>query len=337
MSLLSGFRLASLNLFNYLAPPGAYYEQANIYSALEWQRKQGWLHRYLAELAPDVVAMQEVFSPNALAQQCHALGLTHFVCLDQAKQDEFVHFSPPVALASRFPIRQARLVHPDPRVLQWLALPDFAFSRHPLWVELNLPGFGPLQLVVVHLKSARPDLPDPPQDDSPLSQLWLRPRLGHWHSAQQRGQEAAVLMATLALQARPGPLVVLGDFNDQPQSETLRLFQRSLRRPLLPPGWGMSEQALEAHLAQWALADGFELAKAQGSRSAPVPTHYWGPHGSRIDHVLLSGDFDSAAPQSLASVADAWVADRHLVRPDGEADRQCSDHAAVVMDIEVRH
>ena len=59
-------RLASFNLFNFIAPPDAYYEFNNIYTQAQWQQKCDWISHYLATHQPCVIGFQEVFSPDAL-------------------------------------------------------------------------------------------------------------------------------------------------------------------------------------------------------------------------------------------------------------------------------
>ncbi|MDS1871603.1 hypothetical protein [Vibrio vulnificus] len=50
--------IASCNLFNFLAPPGAYYEFSNILTDNEWNKKTTWLTQQLRAMNADVVAFQ---------------------------------------------------------------------------------------------------------------------------------------------------------------------------------------------------------------------------------------------------------------------------------------
>ncbi|GAA4882743.1 endonuclease/exonuclease/phosphatase family protein [Ferrimonas pelagia] len=325
------FRLATLNLFNYLAPPRAYYAAENIYSATQWQQKQQWLSRYLGQLDADIVGFQEVFSPQVLQAQVAQCGYAHFAAVDQPKVEQgFIHFSPPVALASRFPIVRVEAVRPAASALAQLEWPDFAFSRQPLRAEIAIPGFGRIRIYVVHLKSQRTELA---AEGSLAQQIWLQPKLGAWLSMRQRTAEAALLLADMLAQPERLPTVLMGDLNDVPTSATLTQFQAPKRLPLRPPGSSVSEleiqQAIDAHAMQCA----FTLAL---ERSEQKPTHYWGPVATTLDHILLSAEFDPTFGQSMAQVDWCEVFDRHLVRNDTEADRQCSDHAAVLAQISGR-
>ena len=59
-------KIATINLFNFIAPPDAYYDFINIYSEEQWQKKCDWITQYLISNHPDVVGFQEVFSIDAL-------------------------------------------------------------------------------------------------------------------------------------------------------------------------------------------------------------------------------------------------------------------------------
>ena len=60
------FKVGTLNLFNYLAPPNAFYESENIYSSSQWRKKSSWINNQLSHLQPDIIGFQEVFSPKEL-------------------------------------------------------------------------------------------------------------------------------------------------------------------------------------------------------------------------------------------------------------------------------
>ncbi|MDF4805365.1 endonuclease/exonuclease/phosphatase family protein, partial [Vibrio parahaemolyticus] len=74
--------LATINLFNYLEPPNAFYQFDNIYTNEQWQKKNAWFATKIQQLNADVIGFQEVFSFAALRQQMNALGYPHVVCVD---------------------------------------------------------------------------------------------------------------------------------------------------------------------------------------------------------------------------------------------------------------
>lgn len=103
-----------------------------------------------------------------------------------------------MAILSRFPIQRVVPVR----------LPDGNEPRIALAVEVDAPGIGPLVVVNVHFD-------------------WVA-------SDSFRFVQASAL--TRFLDSLPGPYVLLGDFNDQPRSRTLALFQARAREAPKPPG-----------------------------------------------------------------------------------------------------
>ena len=51
-------KVATFNLFNYLAPPDAFYDFDRIYSAEQWQKKENWIASYLQKHQPDIIGFQ---------------------------------------------------------------------------------------------------------------------------------------------------------------------------------------------------------------------------------------------------------------------------------------
>ncbi|MBY5991340.1 endonuclease/exonuclease/phosphatase family protein [Ferrimonas balearica] len=339
-------RIATLNLFNFVEPPWAYYDAENIYSDAQWQEKLAWTERALERLVPDCIGFQEVFSPQPLQTLCASQGLEHFAMVQwpDPEPEAFIRDDPRLALASRYPFISVEPVSVCPVLTQALGLPEaFAFSRVPIRAVVQVPGFGPLRLYVVHLKSPRPAweagalLDTPPTAEALLVDAMAGVSvLGRWASAVQRGHEAAMLYQDWLTQqqAEPLPTVLLGDFNDELYDSVLSFLLGPARAPLLPPGLtALAPTTLERTAQAYRLQDAHALALEAGERP---PTHYWGPQGRVLDHLLLSAQFDPSFDHSLAQVDWVEVLDSHLVRNDAKLDRMCSDHAAVLAQLSVR-
>ncbi|MGR5252480.1 endonuclease/exonuclease/phosphatase family protein [Vibrio astriarenae] len=302
---ISSFSIATFNLFNYLAPPNAYYQFDNIYTAEEWRGKQRWLEEYLLELSADMIAFQEVFSPEDLNQQCVRLGYTYFACRGAPKvESDYVYSQPPVALASRFPIISSTAI--ESRNIRNVSS-KHAFSRAPLHCVIEVPRLGLIDVIVVHLKSQRSLLEvDDQMSEDQRHQASVH---GGWLSTEQRGSEAEMLSHYIKQVHRQHrrPVVLLGDFNqDLSASEFHNL-------------------ASVAHTH--ALHDSFALQK-QRPTQRPA-THYFGDKGNVLDYLLLSNEFVSQHPKQALQVEQVSIYDRHLVTPSFETDRYASDHAAV--------
>lgn len=297
------FRFATLNLFNFAQPPAASYEWDNIYSATQWQAKTAWLLQMLQRYQPDVLAVQELFSVDALAALVAPLGYQLAVASQPQLKDEHIFMQPVVGLLSRYPVVELKELTAAPADSNALGLASFAFSRPPLAATVQLPQLGELRVVVTHFKSRRPT-----ELSSPL--------LARWQAQQQRALEAVLLRQLLPAEAARRPLLLAGDLNDELSS--------ALLQPLLA-----SEPAPQPFFV---LQDSATLAPA-GARPA---THYYGAVGKVLDYLLLSADFDPRYPHSLAEVTDYQVLDDHLVRPQFALDGHSSDHALVQITVQLR-
>ncbi len=297
------FRLATLNLFNFAAPPAASYEWDNIYSSAQWQTKTTWLLDILQRCQPDVLAVQELFSVDVLAALVAPLGYQLAVASQPSLKDGHIFEQPVVGLLSRYPISAVTALRADPADISALGLASFGFSRPPLAATVQLPQLGALRVVVTHFKSRRPT-----ELASPL--------LARWQAQQQRALEAVMLRQLLPAEADGRPLLLAGDLNDELSS--------ALLQPLLA--------AEPAARQSFMLQDSAILAPA-GPRPA---THYYAAAGKVLDYLLLSADFDPGHRQSLAEVINYQVFDDHLVRPQFALDGHSSDHALVQITVRLR-
>jgi endonuclease/exonuclease/phosphatase family metal-dependent hydrolase len=303
-------------------------------------------------MAPHLLGMQEVFSTNALAQLCHEHKLNYFAVPHPPKaEDEYLHRHPVVALASRYEISEAQPVTADPGLARTMGLSQgFAFSRAPLRALVQVPGFGPVRVYLVHFKSARPqwepaEAPETPSasvllnsaiEQQDIKKSLIKPVLGGWASVMQRGAESALLIADIIDEQlkRPLPTILMGDFNDELNSAAFRSIAELNRAALKETEACIgNSQTGKVALKGLAMQDLFALTLDE---SEPRPTHFWGARGSRLDHILLSSEFDPGYAFSHAQVDRVRIYDRHLLCNDVELDRQCSDHAAVLAEISVR-
>ncbi|BDM65593.1 endonuclease [Shewanella sp. NFH-SH190041] len=337
LSARDGVSLATLNLLNFAEPPFASYEYDNIYSQLQWQRKCQWICDYLTLYRPDVIAFQEVFSPVALQALLASQGWMHFTVVQQPLlRDDYIFHRPVNAIASRYPITHSAAVTVDPQLILALGgAADFAFSRAPIWCQIQLPHIGLLDCYVVHFKSRRPDLaPDVlPGDTDALASAMLHQALGRAASATQRSLEAAALLQAITdRRQRSGlPVALLGDFNDELTSTALAVLDSGL--PQLRPS---GHRPVAPGLDYYGLRNSFALHQVLNPAARSLPTHYWGAKGSVLDYILLSAEFDSGSRFSTWDVVDYRVFDRHLMRPDFALDSQASDHAPVLIQLKAR-
>ena len=293
---VANIKIASINLFNFIEPPLAYYDFENIYSHGQWQKKCQWLSEFLAHRQPDIVGFQEVFSPEPLKRIASVQGLAHFAVVDEPTLiSDYIYRSPVVALASRYPIVEISSVEPDARLVAAMGLSsEFAFSRKVLRATVEVPHIGKCDFYVVHFKSKRAGLALEPKlfehqplepkrfENQPLgfdnsapaasmklhseTQLLTEQALGRWASTMQRGAEAALLFNGILVrrQASKYPVIVMGDFNDSLTMgalDALTIQGESIHsNDIKAAGLGhLSDAALAAVFAQYQLKDAYEL------------------------------------------------------------------------------
>ncbi|EPF7977549.1 endonuclease/exonuclease/phosphatase family protein [Vibrio harveyi] len=307
---------ATANLFNFVAPPGAYYDFENIYSLDDWQDKLTWTKSQLEQLAPDIIGLQEVFSIEETKAFFTTMGYQYFASVDTPHiEGDYIYSRPVVAIASRFPIESYEAVTFDKETLN--AFGDFSappFSRKPIRAIIVHPIIGHIAIYVTHLKSQRPADSETPADASKPIARWL--------STQQRGWEAAMLRDAMQKQyARNSmPTVLMGDMNQAITSTSVN--------KVLIEHYGDSVTDLQ-------LNDGWELQVAPTLEPRPA-THYHFAKGNVLDYILLSQEFDAHAGISIAEVTRYEVLDAHLINPSFERDKNASDHAFVALTVEIK-
>ncbi|RJX75111.1 endonuclease/exonuclease/phosphatase family protein [Vibrio sinensis] len=299
---------ASANLFNFIEPPGAFYDFENIYESDAWQEKCRWIALHFEQLNADVVGVQEVFSVEAARALFETLGYPHFACIDEPHiESEYIYSQPVVALASKYPITFVETVTPPTIIEQNYSTVTPKFSRKPLSVIIDVPEIGEVAVYVCHLKSQR-------ATDS-VSPDYSHQMIGQWLSSQQRGWEALMLRVFMeqSYQKHPIPTVLMGDMNQPLVSDITGLLTHNIEQP---------PQRLKLQ-DSW---DIFSLNKPEIERS---PTHYHFAKGNVLDYILLSQEFQPNSQYSMAEVTAYQVLDQHLINPIYERDKQASDHAFV--------
>ncbi|HIG39745.1 MAG: endonuclease/exonuclease/phosphatase family protein [bacterium] len=339
----SRFRVGTFNLLNYNAPPNACYESDNIYSNQQWQEKRTWTSSHLALMAADIVGFQEVFSPEDLNKLVLDQGFEHFVTVAKPTKDRHhIYSKPVVALASRYPILKATTIRLTKSMKQKSALPSlFRFSRAPLKAEVMIDGFGQCLVYVVHLKSNRTEVPQTANSknwSTIAARSMSAQAQSYWNSIRQRGNEVTLLYQDVIKEVskKDRPVILMGDFNTSIGSETLQQIAaaREVNALNSTPQTRLPKEA-KRQIRRFALYDGFEL-QHEGTPDKRKSTHYFANKGSVLDYVLLSKDFDASYDHSLASVVNYEIYDRHLQNPQYSIDSQCSDHAPVMVELEIR-
>lgn len=340
-------RVATFNLYQYLAPPYYWYEKTarNTYSAEAWKAKRKWITAQLGVLDADVVGFQEVFSADDLESLVKKAGYPYFAVLPgdvRAEDDEQIHLAPRVAIASRFAFISVLPVEADNGIATELGFDQtFKFSRTPLAVTLAVKGLGTVRVIAAHLKSKRPVTDDitykkrTPWKERVLDTM-KRQSAGQIVSLHQRGSEATLLYQSVVdhLVAEPAvPTIVIGDLNDSAESivfESLVMQKRIFRigddkRDKWPPG-------IDARIHSYRLTDAFREAPDYKTRIRPHTHVHFGSPGT-LDYILFTNHFNRRNPEHVGKVTAFEVINEHL-GPDGVGQGRQSDHGQVVVEIQ---
>jgi predicted extracellular nuclease len=301
-------RFATFNVLN-LAPPGVkLYDNLVPFTPAEYEAKLAWTARQIDLLDADVIGFQEIFSQAVLKEAlARTRGYRDAIHLGFDPDPTAERLTPSVALVSRLAVAEAAAL---PAFPPGVALPPGSrdpdrFTRAPLHAAIRVSPDVTVDVVVVHLKSRRPDYRNGDTGDDP--QLYA---LACLRSLVRRGTEAAalrVLMSELG-RHRHRPRVVLGDFNDVADSVTTGI--------VLGIGTPMADR----------LFDACQLQRRQDHlRHVGFSSVHEGRY-TTIDHILVSEEFNAALPNAIGEVVDVVYLNDHLDLDLPEA----SDHGQVL-------
>ena len=302
-------RFATFNVYN-LAPAGAkLYDNLLPSTPEEYEAKLDWTARQIDLLDADVIGFQEIFSQAALRE---ALARTRrfrdavHVGFDPDPAAE--RLTPSVALVSRLPLAMPGTAHLD--FPAGVAMPAGSrdperFSRAVIHAAVVASPDCTIDVVVVHLKSKRPDYRNGDTGEDP--QLYA---LACLRSLVRRGTEAVALRVLLSDLAKEykRPRVVLGDFNDTADAVTTSIVMGN--------GNLLGDRLFDAH----------QLQRRQDHLRHVGFSIQHDNHYTTIDHILVSEEFNAALPNAIGEVLEVTYLNDHVVL----ALPQASDHGQVL-------
>jgi len=272
-------RFATFNTFN-LAPPGMRcYDNLAPCTPEEYEAKLDWTAHQIDLLNADVIGFQEIFSQATLREVlARTRRFREAVHLGFDPDPEAPRLTPSVALVSRLPVLshpRAISLFPDNVAMPPGSRDPDRFTRAPLHAEVELAPGIVIDVIVVHLKSRRPDYrsSDTGEDPNLYALACLR-------SLIRRGTEATALRVLLTDMARDKgrPRIVLGE--GAPLAE--RMFD-----------------AARLHMHQ------------DNLRSVGFSIVHESRH-STIDHILVSQEFNPVLPNAIGEVVDVVYLNDHL-------------------------
>jgi predicted extracellular nuclease len=302
-------RFATFNVCN-LAPAGAkLYDNLLPSTAEEYEAKLNWTAQQIDRLDADVIGFQEIFSQDVLRDvlaRTRKYREANHVGFDPDPSAE--RYTPSVALVSRLPLAAPGVAYsyfPDGVEMPPGSRDPNRFSRPVVHAPVQASPDCIVDVLVVHLKSKRPDYRNGDSSEDPLlfAQASLR-------SLIRRGTEAValrVLLSNLAREQRR-PRVVLGDFNDVADSVTTAIVMGN--------GMALAERMFDACQLQ---------RRPHAQQNVGFSQLHEGQY-STIDHILVSEHFNAALPGAVGEVVDVIYLNDHLVLELPEA----SDHGQVM-------
>ncbi|QBE64547.1 endonuclease/exonuclease/phosphatase family protein [Pseudoduganella lutea] len=363
-------RFATFNVCN-LAPPGVkLYDNLEPLTLDAYEAKANWIAQQLDQLDADVIGFQEIFSQAALRDVLSRTRRYRDALHAGFDPDPNAQrLTPNVAIVSRLPFAAPPSVHasfPADVPCDSGSPESDRFARAPLHVQVVLPGERIVDVVVVHLKSRRPDYRNGDSGEDPLHYAMASLRSLVW-----RGTEAVALRVLLSKMMREGrrPCVVLGDFNDTAdavtttivlgtggtrnlagkvdsrdlagkvdsrdlagKADTRGLAGNDSTRAMAGDGGsrgtdGQGGHGVQAEERRGRLYDSNQIQLRQDHLRHVGYTSIHEGHYSTIDHVLVSEEFNRNSPRAIGEVVDVSYFNDHLRLERPEA----SDHGQVLV------
>ncbi len=321
------FKVGTFNLCNLVLPNTLFYDRER-YSTEDYAKKKLWIAGQLDRMQADIVGFQEVFHEEALRE---VLKQSTFCREFQVVTANPTGEHPVVALASRFPILESKVIREFPAQshldIQGAAIPLTHFSRPVLSVRLRLTETVDCTVFVVHLKSKRAIFAEGVDRQDPIEKA-----KGEARSLMLRAGEAIALRVLLmeVLQDRNYPVIVLGDMNDGGAAVTSQIISGEVpQRRLEPDRKRKLWDILLYHVRD---------IQARQSYGDFYYTHIHNGHYQSLDHIMVSQEFVTQNPDRVGRVAYVAVLNDHLIDETlshEAAPNWQSDHGQVVASIEI--
>ncbi|GKS77586.1 endonuclease/exonuclease/phosphatase family protein [Acidovorax sp. SUPP950] len=318
--------VSTCNTLNLALPGRVFYPNQDAYTQAEFERKVDWLGGRLRALNADVLAVQEVWDEQALQTAIGRSGLRYdFVSVPGAENTGASHGAqgtPRVGIATRLRVESLRSIAEFPPALA-VDVPGLGthhrFERPPLLATLRMKHGQTVNVVTAHLKSKRPKFlldalgqPLEDRDDRKVAAL------ASLRSLIMRGVEAAALRCLVVdlLQRTDVPLVLLGDFNDTPDSVTTQLICAT------------TEVAYDRSARDVALYNAYDVQGDAALKKDVAYSHIHQGMPAVLDQILVSEEFVPSA-RSGPNTGDVRRVDYFNDHLHEGRDRTRSDHGFV--------
>jgi predicted extracellular nuclease len=322
---------ATANVLNLANPGRIFYDNQEVYSQREFERKIDWLGGRIAALNADILTVQEVWDDAALKAAVHHSGLRYSSVIVPGAENNATHNgainTPRVGIITRLDVEniQSFTYFPDSMHIQVPELGEYdKFERPPLLATLRMKHGQRVHVLTAHLKSKRPkflqDAQGNPTEDRDDDKIAARATL---RSLMMRGAEAAALRGTIVdlLHRTRDPLILMGDFNDGPHSVTTQIMAAT------------GEVAYDKGARDTALFNAYEVQGEMALKRDVAYSHIHQGYPDVLDQIFVSEEFLPSSRNSIGDVRRVDYFNDHL--QEGK-DRSRSDHGFVRAVLRVR-
>jgi endonuclease/exonuclease/phosphatase family metal-dependent hydrolase len=316
--------VATANILNLANPDRLFYENQEPYSPIEFERKIDWLGGRIAALNADVLAVQEVWDEAAIKAAVLHSGLHYSTVIAPGAENNATtngaQNTPRVGIITRLEVEKFESFSQFPAELH-LQIPGLGayskFERPPLLATLRMKHGQVLHILTAHLKSKRPkflqDAQGQPLEDRDDENVIA---LATLRSLIMRGAEATAMRSIIVdvLKRTHDPLIVMGDFNDQPYSVPLQIISAT------------NEVVFDKGARDTALWNAFDVQEGMTLKRNMAYSHVHQGVPEVLDHILVSEQFLTRSQFSIGDVRRVDYFNDHL--HEGK-DRSRSDHGFV--------
>ena len=326
----SNIKVGTFNTYN-LVLPGVIYYTNRKYSQIDYDKKVTWLAEQLRRMDADVVGFQEVFNEAALQEVVSASGIYKGAGVLIAG-GFYKDLRPLTALVTRYPVldRGSITEFPDEARLEYDGdvVPIDTFSKPVLWARVKISDDVFITVIVVHLKSKRPIIPEGADEDDPKVKA-----SGKAKALILRAAESYALRCILVdmLRDTRKPVILLGDVNDAVHAVTSDIIAGS-------PPWRYLPHDKKEDIWDVLLYNVKDIQARRSYRDVYY-THIFDGHYESLDHIFVSEEFVFPNPDYLAYVENVVVLNDHLIDEtlsSEEVPNWQSDHGQVIATIKLR-
>ena len=326
----SNIKVGTFNTYN-LVLPGVIYYTNRKYSQIDYDRKVTWLAEQLRRMDADVVGFQEVFNEAALQEVVSASGIYEGAGVLIAG-GLYEDLWPLTALVTRYPVLEQGSIteFPGEARLEYDGdvVPIDTFSKPVLWARVKISDAVFITVIVVHLKSKRPIIPEGADEDDPKVKA-----SGKAKALILRAAESYALRCILVdmLRDTRKPVILLGDVNDAVHAVTSDIIAGS-------PPWRYLPHDKKEDIWDVLLYNVKDIQARRSYRDVYY-THIFDGHYESLDHIFVSEEFVLPNPDHLAYVENVVVLNDHLIDEtlsSEEVPVWQSDHGQVIATIKLR-